>query len=366
MKKSTLFFLMLVITYVFYGLGLLFPQWLTTYYTQTINKLYIQFLSLCTGVLPFSLFEICVYLLVMVVLGYILYRFIHLFTGANSWKKQLQATLIHMFYLVFSLLMIFLWSWGFNYHRLPLAKTIGLSTSTYTTEDLGKLYMCLIDSANTLRESVEEDAAGYMAISGGYRDVFRRSQVAYTTLAKKYPFFSGHYGPPKAIMASSWMNYTGITGIYSPFTAEANVNVAILDQALPYTTLHEMAHQRGFASEDECNFIAFLACSLHPDKDFQYSGYLLALAYTNATLSKSDPVLLSTLNQKISPKVRADLLHSNTFWRNYEGPLEEMSSKVNDTYLKANGIPEGEQSYGEMVDLLLSYYTQYPNAFLLH
>ena len=29
---------------------------------------------------------------------------------------------------------------------------------------------------------------------------------------------------------------------------------------------------------------------------------------------------------------------------------------INDTYLKANGVEEGTQSYGKVVDLLLTYY----------
>ena len=35
-----------------------------------------------------------------------------------------------------------------------------------------------------------------------------------------------------------------------------------------------------------------------------------------------------------------------------------MASKINDTYLKSNGVYDWEKSYGRMIDLLLEYYFQ--------
>ena len=95
------------------------------------------------------------------------------------------------------------------------------------------------------------------------------------------------------------MSYTNITGIYSPFTAEANVNVSVPKSTLLFTTMHEMAHQRGFASENEANFIAYLTCIAHPDVDFQYSGYLNALNYVNRALALVDCRNTHHLKRKI-------------------------------------------------------------------
>ena len=36
--------------------------------------------------------------------------------------------------------------------------------------------------------------------------------------------------------------------------------------------------------------------------------------------------------------------------------ISKVSSKINDSSLKSNGVSDGEKSYGRMVDLLLSYY----------
>ncbi|MBQ8993269.1 MAG: DUF3810 domain-containing protein, partial [Turicibacter sp.] len=152
------------------------------------------------------------------------------------------------------------------------------------------------------------------------------------------------------------MNYTNITGIYSPFTVEANVNIAVPDSTLLFTTMHEMAHQRGYASENEANFIAFITCIHHPDTDFIYSGYLSALRYTNIALSKVNHQVLMTLNEQLNEGVKRDLRYLNEFWSQYEGKVEKTFNTMNQTYLTLNGVSDGVQSYGRVVDLLLAYY----------
>jgi hypothetical protein len=57
---------------------------------------------------------------------------------------------------------------------------------------------------------------------------------------------------------------------------------------LSATTCHEMAHQIGFASESECNFIGFLASVKNDDLYFKYSGLvLLTLAIQLANKRRS-------------------------------------------------------------------------------
>jgi len=79
-----------------------------------------------------------------------------------------------------------------------------------------------------------------------------------------------------------------------PFTGEANVNISMPHTSIPFTACHEMAHQIGFAREDEANFIAYIACKNHPSPDFQYSGILSALI--NATNTYTATTGTSILN----------------------------------------------------------------------
>jgi hypothetical protein len=328
-----------------------------SFYSLRLNKIFIQGLSRLTGIFPFSLFELMLYFFILFYSFYLLHTLWQFFSKKHSWKSLLLKFISNHLALFSILYFVFTSMWGLNYLRPPFGKERGIEASKHTTAELAELYSYLINELNSLSAQTPRNTEGYMTVEGGYKGAFERASLGYLEASKWFPSLSGNYGPPKAIWASELMNYTGITGIYSPFTGEANVNVAVLDLFIPATTLHEMAHQRGFANEDEADFISFLTCIFHPDMDFKYSGYLLALAHTNTALAKDDISLLRELNLNLSPDVLNDIRHNNTFWAQYEGEVEKISSKVNDTYLKANGVSDGQKSYGRMVDLLLSYYT---------
>jgi len=161
---------------------------------------------------------------------------------------------------------------------------------------------------------------------------------------------------PCPVTWSAAMSGTGIWGVYFPFTAEANVNVAIPEPFLAFTTTHEMAHQRGFAREDEANYIAYLACRAHPEAEFRYSGYLMALVHASRALAQESPELQREIMGSLSAGVKRDLQALDDFNRRHESSLERVSLKVNDLYLKANRQKDGDKSYGRVVDLLLAEY----------
>ena len=84
----------------------------------------------------------------------------------------------------------------------------------------------------------------------------------------------GYYPQPKKTSGLRTPLIRPLTGVYSPFTLEANYNSDMPDYNIPFTACHELSHLRGFMQEDEANFIAFLACSSSESIDFQYSDTL--------------------------------------------------------------------------------------------
>ncbi len=126
-------------------------------------------------------------------------------------------------------------------------------------KDLINLYKFLIERCNETREKVVEDENYVMKVNRDYNDILSRAKYAYEKVSILNLDKKGVYTTAKPILNSKLLCYTGITGIYSPFTGEPNVNVAVPDIYIPFTTLHEMAHQRGYGSEDEANFLAYIA-----------------------------------------------------------------------------------------------------------
>ena len=62
------------------------------------------------------------------------------------------------------------------------------------------------------------------------------------------------------------------------------------------------------------------------------------------------------VRQTLAPEVEPDLAANREYWARYDGAVAEVSNKVNDTYLKANGQDDGVKSYDRMVDLIVAYY----------
>lgn len=363
MKKSTKYkFLLLLLipltTLLAYWYAAMPYGW-EKFYSMGINKFFIQCLSLLMSWIPFSIFEILIYTLIILVIIYIFYIILKCIRNIKSSPKIFLNMLLNIGVFLSILYTSFMLLWGLNYKRPQFGLSENLIVGEYTPQQLGELYSFLLTQAGKIRNQLPENDDGAMVALGDYKDIFNRAQLGYDIAGEKFIELTGDYGIAKPILASKWLNYTGITGIYSPFTGEPNVNVDILDMNLPVTTCHEMAHQRGYGFEDQCNFIAYLTCIMHPDLDFQYSGYILAISYVSNALASTDYNLLVELNNDMPEKVYFDLNYHNDYWSQFDGEVQEISNNINSTYLQANGVESGTQSYGKVVDLLLAYYDKY-------
>jgi hypothetical protein len=312
-----------------------------------------KILSKITGIFPISLAELLIYALIIIT-TYSIISFIYKFFKSNNKAHTALNSIVNILCSFSIAYCLFLLLWGFNYYRQPLAYSIGYTIEESTVADLKDLCSNLIDKTNQLRSKTKENKAGIMYLDDGFNGAANRAAIGYQNLSAKYPIFKGSYGKPKGVIFSRQLCYTGIAGMYFPYTGEANVNKLVPDFMLPSTISHEMAHQRGFAREDEANFIAYLTCKSHKDIDFQYSGYLLATIYSMNALYKHDIDSYNELILRYNEGVKRDMKYHSDFWKQFEGPAEELQEKVNDTYLKSNKQADGIYSYGRMVDLLLA------------
>jgi hypothetical protein len=53
---------------------------------------------------------------------------------------------------------------------------------------------------------------------------------------------------------------------------------------------------------------------------------------------------------------RRDLKTRYEFWSSYQGRASYLGNRMNDLYLKANGIKAGVKNYDEMTTLLVGYF----------
>ena len=152
------------------------------------------------------------------------------------------------------------------------------------------------------------------------------------------------------------MSDAGITGIYSFFTGEPNINMDYPDYSLPFTVAHEFAHQRGICREDEANFMAFLVCVSSSDPYIRYSGYLNLYGYLAGSLYRADSEKYKELSLMLLDNAQLDrAAYSEVSRAHSDSWFNKLNDRLNDSYLKFNGT-EGVVSYSYVVRLAVAYY----------
>ena len=325
-----------------------FPGVTEAVHARGIFRALSAILGTLTQYIPLSLTECLVVLALPAVVAIV----IVLIRRKTPWRRWVRGLCWGLsFAFLFYMLMH-----GYNYSRRPLTELMELDTSRVATADeLAALSSWLAQNASAVRENCAEDGNGCMVLSDP--NTLTAAGEGYDRLAADSPFLDGTVTRAKGVMLSHWWSYTGITGMYFPFFAEANVNIDTPHSSRPHTIAHELAHTRGFAHEDECNFLGVLACVNHPDADFQYAGWLAAYIYVSNALYELDYQRWADIRlADCSEGVRRDLAERSAYWKQFEGKLREFSENTNDAFIRVNGDEEGVARYGQATALLLAYY----------
>ncbi|OCN00955.1 hypothetical protein A7X67_04540 [Clostridium sp. W14A] len=328
-----------------------FAEWYATGFysalSRTVNRM--------TGLVPFSIAEV---LVILCFLG--LPTAIILFSVGIVRKKGGRApfalkSAINLAVFVSIVYFLFTLNCGINYYRYPFADTCGLKVQPSSQAELKKLCASLASDLNRLRPGLDTDGHGVMKLhSGSIGKTAVQAKLAYDKIEQDYPLLRSGYSAPKLVTFSRLMSRCDITGIFFPFTFEANVNDDVPEYTIPVTMCHELSHLRGYMREDEANFIGYLVCRKSGDPDFEYSGDMLAFTYANNALFSADSDAADRIYSSLDDGVRRDLSFNSAYWKQFEGPVAKVSNSVNNQYLKANRQEDGVKSYGRMVDLLLA------------
>ncbi len=322
-------------------------------YSRGVYPLFAQPLSTLFGLLPFSLAELTLVGAPLWIGGGVaLYARSCQRRGISAARMAGRLALFFVG-LIGCLYALYAGGWQLNYHRAAYADIAGLEVRPSDKAELRELCASLIAQTNALRAAIPETPEGTADV-GTARMAIAGANAAWENAGERYPWLKGRYGSAKPVVLSEQMSYMGIAGIYIPITFEANVNALESPYLIASAAAHEQAHMRGFAREDEANYIAYAVTQLSDDPRVQYAGSLLALIHTSNALSGEDADAWARLYGEQSEGVRRDLDAHGERWRKYEGPVQEAHAEVNDAYLRYNKQEDGVKSYGRMVDLLLA------------
>lgn len=328
-------------------------------YASTIYPLFTGTVGRIIGLLPFSVAEILLYVLIFMTVVSVIVCLIHLlaclFSGAPLLSKTIAVLAVRIACVTGVLALAYVAFCGINYHRSTFAENIGLMVSPSSKEELADLYASLAESINADSAAVARDEEGIFDIGLSMKDCRKACVTAMESLGQDITSLDSFYPQPKPILLWQLLSYQNVTGVYSPFTIEANYNRDIPSFTLPFTICHELSHLTGFMREDEANFIGWLACASSDEPWLRYSGNLTAFITVGNALYATDAEAWRQVYGGLCHEAKVDLQENNEYWKRFEGKVAETHEKVNNAYLKANGQTDGVKSYGRMVDLMLAW-----------
>ena len=336
---------------VLYICFICFPEF-SDIFNRYVSPFVRGFLATLTGWIPFSLAEFLLLMVPFIVIAIVVFG---LKRYSSSWRDVLifSLTILSVAAYVFSTFTL-----GFvpAYRGSRLDKKLGLDKQPVSAEELRDTTYAVLEELTAIESEIGFKSDGFSVMPYSYEELNDKLIDAYDVACEKYDFIPKLHSRVKRIMLSEPMTYTHISGVYTFFTGEANINTNFPDYTLPYTAAHELAHQRGIAREDEANFVAFLVCKESDDVYIRYSAYLNMYEYLRNALYAANTDYYTETYYSVPVNCRKEMTAYSKFFDKYrENVIEEVSESVNDTFLTINGT-EGTRSYGMVVDLAVAYY----------
>ncbi len=333
-------------------LAFLLSEGFSDFFNRYISSGFRAVLAYITSPLPFSLAELAVLLLpvwVVLITVFITRRY-------GDTARDLLCGIICVCSALALVLAMFTVGFAPAYRGKTLDRKLGLERVDVSAEELYDTALALSEQLHAEKQNILYAADGFSVMPYGYEEMNKKLLDAYDKICDEHDFVQRLDSRIKPVMLSKPMSYTHITGVYTFFTGEANLNVAFPDYSLPFTAAHELSHQRGIARENEANFMAFLVCSASDDAYLRYCAYLNMYEYVASALAGADTSLYTRAYESLPLCVKGELRAYSSFYDTYrDSAASEVSGVINDTFLKMHGT-EGTKSYGMVVDLAVAYF----------
>jgi Protein of unknown function (DUF3810) len=331
------------------------PVWVEKYYANGLYPLIAKIQRFLFGWIPFSIGDLFYGFLGLIILVKTVQFFRSLFlkkvnkTYLLSGLKQFAFFFLFV-YVFFNLL------WGLNYNRQGIAHQLGLEVKKYSVADLDTLCMKLHERLNYY--AVKVDTNQRMQLERK-RTLFRQAAECYAYADDKYRFLQYTPRSIKPSIYSYVSHYIGFYGYYNPFSGEGQVQTLVPVFVQPYVACHEIAHQLGYAKENEANFVGFLACRESPSVDFRYSVYYDMYNYAIGEYFYKNTGCARELQRSLDTLVKNDYRRLRAYHLKKKNVLEPIMMKAYDRYLRMNNQPNGKETYNEVIAWLIAYYKKF-------
>jgi hypothetical protein len=343
---------LLIVLSILIRLATWYPGWVERNYSQGVYPHIAKAQRFLFGWAPFSIGDLFYGFLILVVL-YKTFQFAKALARRKVNRRYFIAGLQQVIFFFLFIYVFFNLLWGLNYNRRGIAYQLSLDVKQYSLDDLDTLTRALQEKVNIYALTV---TAPQRDSFDRKKNLFRGAEKAFDAAAKQYPFLAYSPRSLKPSLYSYLGNYLGFQGYYNPFSGEGQVNTTVPRFLEPFVTTHEIAHQLGYARENEANFVGYIACRYYEEPAFRYSVYYDMYNYAVGEIFRRDSVLAKAFQEKLHPQVRRDQEEFRAFYKKYKNPIEPIIMWGYGHFLKANNQPAGKRSYNEVVAWLIAYY----------
>lgn len=328
------------------------------FYYETVYRYLGGLFGSITGILPFSLMEAAIAAVVFLAVYWITKLVLRSKENEKAMLSYFRIVLMRIISIGCAVVFLFSAFCGTNYYRKSFADELGLEVRDSSPEELYELCEHLLSEAAEAGAQLQREEDNITRFEDGNFSMAKEAKAEFEKFCDDHGIMSmgfSTFGRPKPVFFSEIMAYLQISGVFSPYTFEANICTAGPAFLRGATMMHEQSHLRGYMNEAEANFIAYLACEKSDSAYFRYSGNSLALLHSMNALYSADYDLWYELRIQYPDFIDADMRAQNEYVDAHDTKVAEVSDSVNDAYLKLNDQKDGVQSYGKMVDLLLAY-----------
>ena len=324
---------------------------ISDFFTGTLSFALRFVLTRATYFIPFSLAEIMLFACAPLFI-FILVRLI----TAKKKRTALLKLLTRAAAVWGAFMFVFTFTLGVCYGKSPVNTKMGFERRLISSDDLYAAMEILTGELNEIAASIDYTRSESTKMPYGFRELSNKLNGAYKNMLGKYKLFNRINARAKPAVISELMSRMHITGVYSFFTGEANVNVGFPDYSVVYAAAHEMAHLMGVGREDEANFVAFLVCIHSGDDYIRYSGLANMSEYIGGALYRANSdKYIEAMAAMPEVVINERAAYSKFFDKYRDTQISQVASAVNNTYLKAQGQEEGVKSYGLVVDFAVAY-----------
>jgi hypothetical protein len=342
----------------------LYPELISSYYTKVLFRYGTSGLRFLFGSIHFAIGEL-VYITILIILIINVLKYINSLKSFNHIAQKGWFLLTKLSWLIVKLFVVYQLIWGLNYMQPDPTKDFDLLVQTpknaqIALSEMDALTYELIEELNKTKAVISLDKP----IEPSFEQVVANVQQAYQALAIEHPRFNLQHQSVKKAIFPSLGDYIGFLAFYQPITGEAILRSDLPILTQPYTIAHEMAHQLGYASETEANFIAFVLASETNDLYLKYSMLLQMFSYAQ------DAQLLLLAGNKgfhawktqieknrslLSPAVLKDRAEIKAFFAARADKQIQASTQLYDQFLKWNQQAAGLDSYADVLKWVRAY-----------